>query len=566
MSRNFLIAVFLCVFALLAPASGHAVPAAADLPKEGGKPVLARINGEAITLEEFERVLVEIHSEAADNTMRAMSKPSLLLDRLINARLVLQEARNIGLDELPEVVAAGKTFEEDLLRKMLYTHQVRHIQAPDPKEVEKRYRAAVKEVRIASVLFDKEEDARRMESGIRGGGRFEELAKKAIDAGEAKGSVAGQYVRTVSLSPQIDNVVASLRKGEVSPAIRVGQQFSILKVGDTRYPKDPAARRQAENEALQAKKAAFLGKYSDGLRKKHVVIDQKLVDSIDYDSPEPGFDALRGDGRVVATVKGGAPVTVGELTTALEKKFFHGADRAAEGRKVNRRKNLVLDELLNKRVALMEARKLKLDRTDYFKDRVRENRNSLLFGAFVQKVILPEIKVTDNELATYHEAHIGDYTYPEMVRIQSMAFAARPSAEDAIGKLRKGADFQWLRANADGQADPAVNKDLILFRGELVTARNLSDGIRKAIDGASAGDYRLYADPSKVFYVLDVRERIPAKPIPLDSVRADVEKKVFSDKVQRVLRDWEEKLRKASDIKIYATGKKLDRIVVPGAR
>jgi hypothetical protein len=45
-----------------------------------------------------------------------------------------------------------------------------------------------------------------------------------------------------------------------------------------------------------------------------------------------------------------------------------------------------------------------------------------------------------------------------------------------------------------------------------------------------------------------------------------LEKKVFADKLQRVLRDWEEKLRKASDVKIYATGKKLDRIVNPGAR
>ena len=45
-----------------------------------------------------------------------------------------------------------------------------------------------------------------------------------------------------------------------------------------------------------------------------------------------------------------------------------------------------------------------------------------------------------------------------------------------------------------------------------------------------------------------------------------MEKKVFAEKLQRVLRDWEEKLRKASDVKIYATGKKLDRIVNPRAR
>jgi hypothetical protein len=54
--------------------------------------------------------------------------------------------------------------------------------------------------------------------------------------------------------------------------------------------------------------------------------------------------------------------------------------------------------------------------------------------------------------------------------------------------------------------------------------------------------------------------------MPLETVRGELEKKVFSEKLQRVLRDWEEKLRKASDVKIYATGKNLDRIVTPRAK
>jgi parvulin-like peptidyl-prolyl isomerase len=54
--------------------------------------------------------------------------------------------------------------------------------------------------------------------------------------------------------------------------------------------------------------------------------------------------------------------------------------------------------------------------------------------------------------------------------------------------------------------------------------------------------------------------------MPLESVKGEMEKKVFAEKVQRVLKDWEEKLRKASDVKIYATGEKLDRILNPRAR
>ena len=102
-------------------------------PWSAGNRRLPVINGEPLTLEEFERALAGIHGGMTDNTPRSLPHPSQLLERLINAKLVLQEARNIGLDELPEVQSAEKTFEEDTLRGMLYGYHVRNIRKPDRK-------------------------------------------------------------------------------------------------------------------------------------------------------------------------------------------------------------------------------------------------------------------------------------------------------------------------------------------------------------------------------------------------------------------------------------------------
>jgi parvulin-like peptidyl-prolyl isomerase len=226
----------------------------------------------------------------------------------------------------------------------------------------------------------------------------------------------------------------------------------------------------------------------------------------------------------------------------------------------------VLEEILNKRVVLLEAKKQKLERTKYFKERAQENRNDVLFGAFVQKVIAPDVKVGDEELKEFYQAHIGEYTFPEMVRVDGLLFSDKKTADEAIEKVRKGADFQWLRANAEGQVDPAKGGNLLDFKAQLLDATTLPEGVRKAISGAAPGEYRLYADPGNAYYVLGLLERFPSKPMPFESVKGALEKKVFAEKLQRVLRDWEEKLRKASDVKIYATGKKLDRIVTPRAR
>src|SRR3972149_4700590 len=114
-------------------------------------------------------------------------------------------ARTIGLDELPEVRGAEKVFEEDTLRGMLYGYHVRNIRKADKKEVEKRYREAVKEFKVTSVLFEKEkeEDGKRLEAEVRAGGDFDELAQRMITAGEAKGSVEGQSLKFESLSPEV---------------------------------------------------------------------------------------------------------------------------------------------------------------------------------------------------------------------------------------------------------------------------------------------------------------------------------------------------------------------------
>jgi parvulin-like peptidyl-prolyl isomerase len=552
--------------ALLFLAVEQGFPAGKDLPLVGGKPTLAMVNGEPLTLEEFDRVLAGIHGGMADNAIQSRPNTSQLLVRLINAKLVLQEARNIGLDELPEVRSAEKTFGEETLRGMLYSYHVRNIREPDKKEVEKRYRESVKEVKVSSVLFEKEEDGKRLAAEVRAGGDFDELAQRMITAGEAKGSLEGQYMKFESLDPEVAKTVSSMKKGEVSPLMRIGKQFSLLKLGEIRYPKDAAARAKIEKDALQAKKTSVLIAYTEGLRKKHVTIDRKLVDSLDYESSEPGFEKLRADVRTLAKVKGEKPVTVADLTDAIEKKFFHGTERAAGGKKINRKKDQVLEEMLNRRVTIKEAKKQKLDRTEYYKQKVEEYRNGILFGAFVQKVIAPDVKVDEEELKNYYRAHIGEYTFPEMVRFDGLVFSDRKDAEETIEKLRKGADFQWLRANADGQVEAGKGENLLEFGGQMLDATTLPEEVRKAVSGASPGDYRLYADAGKAYYVLDIRERISSRPMPFESVKELMEKKVYAEKRQSVLRDWEEKLRKASDVKIYATGKKLDGIVNPGAR
>jgi hypothetical protein len=286
------------------------------------------------------------------------------------------------------------------------------------------------------------------------------------------------------------------------------------------------------------------------LIKKYARVNQDVLRRVDYESKNPGFEALLKDKRAVAEITGEAPITVAELTQHLKMQFFHGVERAIESKKLNSKKASALDEMVYKRVFRKEALRLGLDKTEGYQDRVKEYEHSVLFGAFVSKVIVPDIKLKEEETKAYYHEHIKEYTMPEMMKINSLVFAKREDAEEAIERLRKRTEFQWLAANAEGQVDKNT-KGVLNLEGRPVITSDLPEGLRKAIHGAKAGDFRLYASPEGYFYVLAIQDVVPSKPQPYEEAKEAVSRKVFDEKVRKAVEDYADKLRDVSDVKIY---------------
>ena len=510
-----------------------------DLPVIRGKKVVATVTGEPITLEELNR----------DLAFASGASQSEVLGRLINVNLVVQEGKRIGLDELPEIKNMIDAFSKVTLREELMERRVKDIKA-DQKEIEKLYREGIKEWKVSSVLLEKEDDAKKMAEEIGTGKNFDELSKQYVAAGKAKEGERGEWLKVKNISPQIVNAISKIKAGSISPIIPIKSGFVILRLEDIRYTEDPEAMKQAREEALKRKKVQVLKDYSNALIKKYATVNQDVLKSIDYESKAPGFEALLKDKRAVAKITGEDPITVAELTRHLKMQFFHGIERAIESKKLNSKKVPALEEMIYKRVFRKEALRLGLDKTEGYENRVKEYENSVLFGAFVNKVIVPDIKMKEEEMKAYYGEHVKEYTMPEMMRINGLVFAKRKDEESAIEKLRKGTEFQWLAENAEGQVDKDT-KGLLTFDGKLVTTKDLPEGVQKAIHGARAGDFRLYESSNGYFYVLAVQDVIPAKLQPYEEAREAVAKRLFDEKVKKAVEDYADKLRAVSEVRIY---------------
>ena len=545
-------AVFITVICLLFGVL-PAYAAEGKLPIIDGELAVATVNDEPITLEEFNRAIAASHAARPGTKTAGRIDYSKIINRMINTRLVVLEARNIGLDDLPQVKKMVADYSRSNLIELLLEGYVKDIK-PDQDEVKKIYQEMVQERQVSSVRFAKEELAKNFQEKIKSGSSFEEAVKNAVDEGIAEEGVLGQYLKEKDLAPQIAQVVSKMEIGSTSPVVAIGGKgFIILRLEGKRFPEeeDAEAMERARRQVLNQERVKAAKGYYQDLKKKYVRTNKELIDGLDYESEEPGFDNLLKDKRVIVEINGEQSVTVGELTEALKQKFFHGVERAIKAKEVNKSKDQVLEGILEKRILLKEALKKGIDRSDEYKNRIKDYEISAVFGAFVNKVIIPDIKLDQKELKNHYQKNVAKYTFPEMMRIKELVFGKKSDAVTAVEKLTAGTDFDWLSSNAEGQVDKDT-KGLLIFKGELLTVSSMPEGVQKTISGAKPGDFRLYESPEGYFYVLYIYHLLPGTPRPFESVKNDIAKEVFDDKVRKALEAYADQLREYYPVKIYA--------------
>ena len=271
---------------------------------------VAAVDGDPVTLDELNAVLATSHQAHGASTQGGKKDPAAILNRLVDARLVVLEARTMGIEELPEVVATIDEIKVTTGREILQARVLKNVK-PDPKEVDRLFKDAVREWKLDSVLFTREADAKAMAAEVRKGGDFDQLAKAAVATKIAKGgTTGGQFVDASKLVPNVFGAVSKLKEGGVTPPVKLNEGYAVIQVEAIRYPENPKARAEAEQASLGQQRKRALQAYYKALEKKYARIDLALLKKVDFDAKQPGIEALKQDTRVLARLEGTPPITV----------------------------------------------------------------------------------------------------------------------------------------------------------------------------------------------------------------------------------------------------------------
>ena len=218
-----------------------AVPALADDAK-GDDPVVATVNGLAIhkstVLEAYQ------HSRLSQAPIEAVYPQ--LLDYVITSQLLLTEAKKANLADDPAVKAQERLALENILEQ---TYIERKIAAAVTDEaIKKQYDETIKaqpgkeEVHARHILLANEADAKQVIADIKGGAKFEDIAKaKSKDPSAAQNAGDLGFFSKEDMVPEFADAAFKMKAGEISEApVKTQFGWHVIQVIERRTAPPPS--------------------------------------------------------------------------------------------------------------------------------------------------------------------------------------------------------------------------------------------------------------------------------------------------------------------------------------
>ena len=224
-----------------------------------GKPVpKARVD---LLLQQAQRAGQQVTPE-----MSGMAK-----DEVVRREIFAQEAAKRGIAQQSDYKAQMELARESILIRELFEDFKRKNPVTDAEakaEYDKfKAQATGTEYRARHILVEAEDEAKALIAQIKGGAKFEDLAKaKSKDPGSGENGGDLDFAKPENYVPEFGQAMTKLKKGEMTDApVKTQFGWHIIKLDDTREAQFPAFA-DVKPQLVQRLQQMQLQKYQEELR------------------------------------------------------------------------------------------------------------------------------------------------------------------------------------------------------------------------------------------------------------------------------------------------------------
>jgi peptidyl-prolyl cis-trans isomerase C len=222
---------------------------------------VATVNGKPIPAAKVDQVVKQVVAQG-----KATDSPQLreaIKKDLIGREVLIQEADKQGVGTRPDVKNAIDNARQSIIINAMLADYIKKnpVKDADIKAEYDKYKAQVgeKEYHARHILVGTEDEAKQIIAKLKGGAKFEDLAKQSKDPGSAPNGGDLDWASPASFVPEFSKAMTSLQKGQVTET-PVHTQFGwhVIKLEDVRPAKVPPLEevKQQVAESLQQRKLA----------------------------------------------------------------------------------------------------------------------------------------------------------------------------------------------------------------------------------------------------------------------------------------------------------------------
>jgi peptidyl-prolyl cis-trans isomerase C len=501
-------------------------------------PVLARVNGEPVTARDLDESFTATH-RGHGVLLAGQGAVQEFLEKVIDRKLLAQEARRIGLDRAPEVVTARETLRARRAADALWEREVtRNVQVGEEAIAgayeRLRHRYAARHLVVAT-----RDEAVRARERVAAGEPFGAVARAVSTAPTARRGGDLGIVHAGQLPPELEDQLWKLEANALSEPFQTEAGWNLLHAVErvaVEPPKPESARRQIvarlEQRARQRRAAEFIGE----LRTKHGATMHADVLAA---ALAPGAPAPAGAGPAVLEAGDAPLLTLGEALALVDpaKAAKLPPDKlAGEIRQL-------LEGELHRRLVAREGLARGLGDTAEVRAEIARATDAMILDLLVGTVILQKVSADDTRARAYYDANPGRFTEPEAVKLHALLARDDDEAQAALAELAAGRDFAAVARR--GSRDPS----LATSGGDLgwVPRGQLEPAVEAVAFGLAEGETAVARTQAGAFVVRVERKR-PPRLRPFDEVAAEARERARREDSQGAIKGWVTKLREASAI------------------
>ena len=223
----------------------------------------------------------------------------------------------------------------------------------------------------------------------------------------------------------------------------------------------------------------------------------------------------------------GEPLVIinGEMITV--EKFEQFWNMIPDNYKVELNKEDILDQLITQTLLIQKSDELNLREDPEIAFQIKSTVDQILIQALLEKEIIEETRLSDEDIALYYEENKEDYWQEEEIRALNILVETEEEAENIVKKLEEGEDFAKLAEDASIASSASEGGDI-----GFISKGTLRSEIEEQLFILSPGEISEIIPIENGFHIFKVLEKKPSGYLELEEVKEEIEYQLLPQKQQ----------------------------------